>query len=147
LVPEDVVADVVAETGDLAGGAAPSPSERHIEAERLLRFEVWVAEFDGEVPVMEPDKEELLQPVLRKARSSHVTNDACFGFRNVDVAGPNGERSHVVWEIEPTHAVIVRTMFRRGAAGHLVKGIAKRLNCEGAVSPRAQQGRSRPCGR
>ena len=44
--------------------------------------------------------------------------------------------------IEPTEADVIRTIFRLCAEGYGVKGIAKRLNDQGAPSPRAQQGRS-----
>jgi Recombinase len=63
-------------------------------------------------------------------------------YRNRDIIGANGTRSHVEREIEPTEADVVRTIFRLCAEGYGVKGIAKRLNDHGAPSPRAQQGRS-----
>ncbi len=80
--------------------------------------------------------------MLRKAKAGHVTGGGCFGYRNVEIVGADGRRSHVAREIEPIEAEIVRTIFRLSAEGYGVKGIAKRLNDQGARSPRAQQGRS-----
>ncbi len=78
----------------------------------------------------------------RKARAGHVTGGGCFGYRNVEVRGADGERSHVAREIDAVQAEVIREIFRLCAAGHGVKGIAKRLNAHGAPSPRAQRGRS-----
>jgi site-specific DNA recombinase len=80
--------------------------------------------------------------MLRKAQAGHVTGGACFGYRNVEIVGMDGKRSHVEREIEPTEADVVRCIFRLSAAGHGVKAIAKQLNAHGAPSPRAQRGRS-----
>ena len=78
----------------------------------------------------------------RKAKAGHVTGGACFGYRNVEIRGTDGSRSHVMREIEPTEADVIRLIFQLSAAGHGVKAIAKILNAEGAPSPRAQCGRS-----
>ena len=78
----------------------------------------------------------------RKARAGHVTGGACFGYRNLEVTGADGRRSHVERAIEPNQADVIRRMFRLCAEGHGLKAIAKRLNDEGAPSPRAQRGRS-----
>ena len=80
--------------------------------------------------------------MLRKAKAGHVTGGACFGYRNVEIRGTDGTRSHVMREIEPTEADVIRRIFQLSAAGHGVKAIAKLLNAEGAPSPRAQCGRS-----
>jgi site-specific DNA recombinase len=61
----------------------------------------------------------------------------------VCVPGPDGRRSHVAREIEPTEAQVIRQIFHMSAAGHGFKAIAIALNTEGAPSPRAQQSRSR----
>jgi site-specific DNA recombinase len=90
----------------------------------------------------EKARQRTFDAMLRKAKAGHVTGGACFGYRNRAITGSNGERSHVERQIEPTEAEIVRTIFRLCADGHGVKGIAKRLNDQGAPSPRAQQGRS-----
>ena len=79
--------------------------------------------------------------LVRKARAGHVTGGACFGYRNIEVLGPDGRRSHVVHEIDSTHAAVIRRIFELCAEGYGKKAIAKRLNAEGAASPRAQRGR------
>src|SRR4029453_6375477 len=40
----------------------------------------------------------------RKAKAGHVTGGACFGYRNLEIAGSNGDRSHVGPGIEPGEA-------------------------------------------
>ena len=45
-------------------------------------------------------------------------------------------------QINYAEAAIIRRIFALSVEGHGVKGIAKMLNAEGAVSPRAQRGRS-----
>ena len=79
----------------------------------------------------------------RKARAGHVTGGACFGYRNVEVVGADGRRSHVAQEVDHAEAAVVRQVFELCASGRGQKGIAKRLNAEGALAPRAQQGRPR----
>ena len=39
----------------------------------------------------------------RKARAGHVTGGWTFGYRNVEIVGVDGRRSHVEREIEPAH--------------------------------------------
>ena len=79
----------------------------------------------------------------RKARAGHVTGGTCFGYRNVEVVGPDGRRSHVAQEVDPAEAGIVRQVFELCGSGLGQKAIAKQLNAEGARAPRAQQGRLR----
>ncbi len=74
--------------------------------------------------------------MLRKARAGHVTGGRVFGYDNVRVNG------HVERRINETESEVVRRIFDLSANGHGMKAIAKRLNAEGAPSPRAQQGRS-----
>lgn len=66
---------------------------------------------------------------------------AVFGYRNREVLGPDGRRSHVVRETDPARAAVVRRIFALCAQGYGKVAIAKRLNSEGAPAPRAQQGR------
>ena len=80
--------------------------------------------------------------MIQKARAGHVTGGRLFGYRNVDVPGPDGQRSHVVREIDEEQAGTIRRIFELSTAGSGMKAIAKRLNAEGAPSPRAQRGRS-----
>lgn len=77
----------------------------------------------------------------RKAKAGHVTGGRVFGYNNVEVTSAQGNRSHVERAINPTEAAIVREIFTRYASGQGVRTIAKRLNDEGRVCPRAQQGR------
>ena len=91
----------------------------------------------------EKTQERTHDALARKARAGYVTGGACFGYRNVEVLGPDGRRSHVIHEIIPKHAAVIRRIFELCAEGCGQKAIAKRLNAEGAVSPRAQQGRIR----
>ena len=79
----------------------------------------------------------------RKARAGHVTGGACFGYRNVEVVGADGRRSHVAQEVDADEAAVVRQVFALCANGRGQKAIAKQLNAEGARAPRAQQGRPR----
>ena len=71
----------------------------------------------------------------RKARAGHVTGGACFGYRNVEVVGADGRRSHVAQEVDDAEAAIVRQVFELCATGRGQKGIAKQLNAEGAWAP------------
>ena len=80
--------------------------------------------------------------MIRKARAGHVTGGACFGYRNIVINGADGQRSHVERAIDATEAEIIRQIFRLSAEGHGFKAIAKRLNDERTLSPRAQRGRS-----
>src|SRR5689334_15084252 len=79
--------------------------------------------------------------MLRKAQSRHVTGGRVFGYDNVDIPGPAGKRSHVERRINEAEAAIVRRIFQMCADGVGKIRIAKRLNAEGALAPRAQQGR------
>ena len=76
-----------------------------------------------------------------KARAGQVTGGAVFGYRNRQVVGGNGRRSHVERQIVDTQAEVVRRIFELCAKGYGKVAIAKRLNAEAAPSPRAQQGR------
>jgi len=78
----------------------------------------------------------------RKARAGHVTGGRVFGYDNVTLVGSDGRRSHVERRINDTEATVVRQVFDYCATGYGLKAIAKRLNTDGAPSPRAQRGRS-----
>ena len=74
----------------------------------------------------------------RKALAGHVTGGRVFGYDNVRTeAGP------VVRVVNEAEAAVVRHIFELCAEGSGQSRIAKRLNEEGAVAPRAQQGRPR----
>ena len=59
--------------------------------------------------------------MVRKAHAGYVTGGGCFGYRNVEIVGSDGKRSHVEREIEPTEADIIRQIFRLSAAGYGVR--------------------------
>ena len=80
--------------------------------------------------------------MFRKAKAGHVTGGWTFGYRNVEIVGTDGKRSHVKREIEQAQADVIRQIFQLSADGYGVKTIAKRLNADGTPSPRAQRGRS-----
>ena len=74
----------------------------------------------------------------RKALAGHVTGGRVFGYDNVRTdAGP------VKRVINKAEAAAVRRIFELYVDGSGQSLIAKRLNEEGAVSPRSQQGRPR----
>jgi len=77
----------------------------------------------------------------RKARAGHVTGGRVFGYDNVEIIGPDGRRSHVKRQINPSEADVVRRIFTMTAAGTGLTSIAKSLNDEAVRSPRPQQGR------
>src|SRR5262245_54472357 len=79
--------------------------------------------------------------MVRKAHAGHVTGGGCLGYRNVESVGPDGRRSHVERVIEPAKAAVIRRIFQLSAEGYGVKAITKRLNADGALSPRPQRGR------
>jgi site-specific DNA recombinase len=74
----------------------------------------------------------------RKARAGHVTGGRVFGYDNVEIVGPDGQRSHVERRINDAEAAVVRQIFEWCAAGAGLTRITKRLNADGL---RAQQGR------
>jgi site-specific DNA recombinase len=78
----------------------------------------------------------------RKARAGHVTGGRVFGYQNVIVNGSNGQRSHVRREVIAHEAAVIRRIFQLCADGLGLKAVAKLLNDEGQLSPRAQRNRS-----
>ena len=79
--------------------------------------------------------------MISQARAGHVTGGRVFGYDNVPVVGASGVRSHVERRINETEAAVVRRIFALAATGLGQARIARQLNAEGAVSPRAQQQR------
>jgi site-specific DNA recombinase len=75
----------------------------------------------------------------------HHVGGRVFGYKNIDVAGGTDKhgrprRSHVVLEVLPAEAAIVRAIFARYAEGDGITRIAKGLNEEGVAPPRAGTG-------
>ena len=79
--------------------------------------------------------------MVRKAHAGHVTGGRCFGYRNVEILGADGRRSHVEREVLPAEASVIRRIFGLCAEGYGLRAIAKMLNDEHAPSPRVQPGR------
>lgn len=77
--------------------------------------------------------------LLSKALRGYVTGGAVFGYRNVEVLGDGAKRQHVVREIDPAQAEIVRRIFTLAAEGSGFKRIAAHLNQEGVPSPRPRR--------
>ena len=89
----------------------------------------------------EKARQQTYDAMVRKAKAGHVTAGRVFGYDNVEILGPSGERGHVERRINEAEAAVVREIFELCAVGEGLKGIAKRLNAAGASTPLAQQGR------
>jgi hypothetical protein len=80
--------------------------------------------------------------MVRKARAGHVTGGRVFGYDNVEIPGPDGQRSHVVRRINEAEATVVRRIFDLcGGDGAGLTRITKLLNAECVPAPRPQLGR------
>jgi site-specific DNA recombinase len=79
--------------------------------------------------------------MLRKAKAGHVCGGKTFGYSNVEIARPDGKRSHVERRINDAEAEVVRRIFELCSAGVGQTRIAKQLNADRAIAPRAQRGR------
>jgi DNA invertase Pin-like site-specific DNA recombinase len=101
-----------------------------VEAEMNAEYRRQIAKYTSEA-------------MRRKALAGHVTGGKTFGYDNVDVLGPGGQRSHVVQRINANQAATVTRIFELSAAGDGYTSIAIRLNAEGAPAPGAQRGRPR----
>jgi site-specific DNA recombinase len=78
--------------------------------------------------------------MARKARALHVTGGRVYGYENVDVAGPDGRRLHVVRRVNEEQAAVVRRIFTLCAEGQGFTRIAKALNEDGVTPPRRASG-------
>src|SRR5262249_53554292 len=74
-----------------------------------------------------------------KFERGHVVGGTVFGYRNIDVPGPDGKRSHVIREIQSEEAAVVREIFSLYAQGLGHKALAQRLNAEGACCPKPRR--------
>jgi site-specific DNA recombinase len=86
----------------------------------------------------EKARQRVSDTMLRKARSGHVCGGACFGYKNVEIKGLDGRRSHVDRELHPQEAPVVQRIFEMRADGKGLKRIAKTLNDQGVPAPRPQ---------
>jgi DNA invertase Pin-like site-specific DNA recombinase len=73
--------------------------------------------------------------MVKKAKAGHVTGGRKFGYENVEILGPNGERSHVDRRVNPIEAAVVLRIFRLVDQGWGIKRIAHTLNAEAAPTP------------
>ena len=81
------------------------------------------------------------EAMAKKAKAGHVTGGRVFGYRNIEIVGADGTRSHVERQIDQAEAAVVRRIFELATAGYGRKRIALALNAENAPAPRAQRGR------
>jgi len=76
--------------------------------------------------------------LVRKAKAGYVCGGVCFGYDNLAIMGADGKRSHVEYRINEAEAAVVRRIFQLYCAGHGTATIAKTLNAEGALHPKAK---------
>jgi site-specific DNA recombinase len=70
----------------------------------------------------EKGRQRTYDAMLRKAKLGHVTGGICFGYRNVEVVGADGRRSHAARDIDPAEADVIRRIFPVGMATAQAKG-------------------------
>jgi DNA invertase Pin-like site-specific DNA recombinase len=78
--------------------------------------------------------------MLRKAKALQVTGGKVYGYDNIDVMSPEGERSHVIRRINTTQAAVVLRIFEMVIDGLGFTRIAKALNTAGIIPPRGRGG-------
>jgi DNA invertase Pin-like site-specific DNA recombinase len=83
--------------------------------------------------------------MLRKARAGHVTGGVVFGYDNVEVRTPEGQRILVDRRVNDLEAAVVRRIFNRCADGAGLRTIAHELNADRAPAPLPRR-RERPRG-
>ena len=112
--------------------------ERSIDSqtEKLLMS---VANFADELE-RERARQRTYDAMARKARARHVTGGRVYGYDNVDVAGADGRRLHVVRRVNTEQAAVVRRIFALCAEGQGFTRIAKALNEDGVTPPRRASG-------
>ena len=80
----------------------------------------------------------------RKASRGHVAGGIVYGYRNREITRPGTDgrpiRDHVVREIHPEQAAVIRRIFTLAAEGCGFSKIAKRLNAEAVPCPRGRRG-------
>jgi site-specific DNA recombinase len=112
--------------------------ERTIDSptEKLLMN---VAAFADELE-RERARQRVYDAMVRKARALHVTGGRVYGYDNVEVAGADGRRLHVVRRVNAEQAAVVRRIFALCAEGQGFTRIAKALNEDGVAPPRHASG-------
>jgi DNA invertase Pin-like site-specific DNA recombinase len=76
----------------------------------------------------------------KKFAQGHVVGGRVYGYDNVEVCAPAGQRLHVVRQVNDVQAAVVRRIFALCAEGHGFTRIAKALNEEGVAPPRRSSG-------
>ena len=76
--------------------------------------------------------------LVHKVKAGHVTGGRVYGYDNLDIPSPTGKRAHVLRQINPTQAAVVRRIFEMYAHGAGMYTIASTLNTEGVPPPRAR---------
>ena len=117
------------------------------DRERLLqgptdKLLMSVAAFADELE-RERARQRTYDALSRKAKAGHVTGGRVFGYDNITITLPTGQRSHVERRINEPEAAIVRRVFELANAGLGLRAIAVRLNDALTPSPRPQLGRPR----
>ncbi len=74
-----------------------------------------------------------------KARLGHVVGGVTFGYKNCEVRGPDGKRSHVVREVDPAEADVLLRLARLYVEGHGYRAISDRLNKAHALAPKPRR--------
>ncbi len=74
------------------------------------------------------------EALRRKVEQGYVGGGVVYGYRNIDV-GAGKKRDHVICEIDPKQAAVVRRIFEFSAEGRGLLSIAKNLNAEKIPSP------------
>lgn len=93
----------------------------------------------------EKAQQRVYDAMIRKAKAGHVCGGSCFGYTNVVITDASGKRSHVEYQIDPAESAVVQRIFELYVAGHGFQTIAKLLNAERALCPRARP-LSKPAG-
>jgi DNA invertase Pin-like site-specific DNA recombinase len=82
---------------------------------------------------------EQIDALQRKAERGYVTGGTVYGYDNVVVTDAQGRRSHVVRQVNPEQAAVVRRLFALTAEGRGHRLVAHQLNAEGAPAPRPRR--------
>jgi site-specific DNA recombinase len=75
-----------------------------------------------------------------KAQQGYVTGGRTFGYDNVPILGPGGQRLGVRYQVNPAEAGVVREIFDLCVQGYGCERIAKHLNAHRRPSPRWRPG-------
>ncbi len=87
-------------------------------------------------------KAKTTQALRKKAAQGHATGARTYGYRGVPQGvglGTHGldKHTHVLFEIDPAQAAVVRRIFEMAAAGHGDLRIADALDADGVPAPRS----------